>query len=308
MGPDLRRVETKMSKDTPRIGIIGGSGLYAMESLTERSERSVPTPYGQVPVVQGRFSGRAVAFVARHGSGHRYNPSEVSYRANIFALKLLGVRFVFAVSACGSLRARIRPGDLVIPSQLVDFTKGLRPSSFFEGGLVAHVGTADPFCPNLSNIAYRAAQAVGCRTHRGGTFITIEGPRFSTRGESSLFRSWGMDIIGMTTAPEAFLAREAEISYAVMAHVTDYDVWHDEPVSNDMVVETFGRNLERAVAVLERAVGFVDLEAVYPAHDALRDAVMSRRDAISASTMETLGPIVGRYLSEDTPESTERSF
>jgi 5'-methylthioadenosine phosphorylase len=297
-----------MTDDTPRIGIIGGSGLYAMESLTGRSERSVPTPYGDVPVVQGRLSGRSVAFVARHGQGHRYNPSEVNYRANILALKQLGARFVFAVSACGSLRARIRPGDLVIPSQLVDFTKGLRPSSFFEGGLVAHVGTADPFCPNLSNVAYRAAQAVGCRVHRGGTFITIEGPRFSTRGESSLFRSWGMDIIGMTTAPEAFLSLEAEMSYTVMAHVTDYDVWRDEPVSNDMVVKTFGENLKRAASVLERAVALVDVEAVYPAHSALRDAIMSQRNAIAPSIREKLAPIVGHYLSGEHHNSADRSF
>jgi 5'-methylthioadenosine phosphorylase len=297
-----------MNHDTPRIGIIGGSGLYTMDALTERAEGTVATPFGDVPVLQGRLAGRPVAFVPRHGEGHRYNPSEVNYRGNIYALKLLGIRFVFAVSACGSLRARIRPGDLVVPTQLVDFTKGRRASSFFEGGLVAHVGTADPFCPKLSDIACRAAQAVECRVHRGGTFITIEGPRFSTRGESSLFRSWGMDIIGMTTAPEAFLAREAEMSYTVMAHVTDYDVWHDEPVSNDIVVKTFGENLERALTVLERAVALVDLDAVYPAHDALRDAIMSRRDAISPSARKDLAPIVRRYLSDSPPDSAARSF
>jgi len=200
------------------------------------------------------------------------------------------------VSACGSLKEAIAPGHIVIPDQLVDFTKGLRRQSFFGEGLVAHVGTADPFCPDLRAILYKACSFGGKQVHDRGTFVTIEGPRFSTRGESRLFRQWGLDIIGMTTSPEAFLAREAEISYAVMAHVTDYDVWHEEPVSTEMVIKTFNKNIDHARASIVRAVELIDENADYPAHHALKGSFMTAEDRIPPETLDKLRILTGRYL------------
>src|SRR5574341_946132 len=215
----------------PTLAIIGGSGLYNMPGLTHIEEHALETPFRKPsdPVVVGRLrspaseaagNGRRVAFLARHGKGHRFSPTEVNYRANIFALKMLGVERIVAVSACGSLREDYAPGHIVIPDQLYDHTKS-RERTFFGEGLVAHIGTADPFCPTLSQQLWEAVQTTGATAHRGGAFITIEGPRFSTKAESKTFRQWGMDIIGMTAVPEAQLAREAEICYATMAHVTD---------------------------------------------------------------------------------------
>lgn len=284
-------------EDQIKIGIIGGSGLYNMDALKNKQEVYIETPFGNPsgPIVTGTIEGKEVAFIARHGSGHVFNPSEVNYAANIFALKGLGVRFIISVSACGSLKEEYAPGHIVIPDQLVDFTKGYRRNSFFEKGVVAHAGTADPFCPDLSEILYTAVEKTEAKVHKGGTFITIEGPRFSTRGESELFRSWGLHIIGMTTSPEAYLAREAEISYAVMAHITDYDVWHDEPVSTEMVVETFTKNIHHAHQSIIEAVTLIDEGAEYDAHSALAHAVMTdpaRRDPF---TLERLGPIMKKY-------------
>ncbi|MFW5747547.1 MAG: S-methyl-5'-thioadenosine phosphorylase [bacterium] len=281
-----------------RIGVIGGSGLYKMDELTDTEEVYVSTPFGDPsgPVVKGTVRGKRVAFLPRHGIGHVYNPSEVNYRANIFALKSLGVRFIISVSACGSLREDYAPGHIVVPDQLVDFTKGYRNKSFFENGIVAHVGTADPFCPELSGILYKAVESTEASVHRGGAFVTIEGPRFSTRGESELFRSWGLSIIGMTTSPEAFLAREAEMSYAVMAHITDYDVWHDEPVSTEMVMKTFSKNLKNAHASVVKGIELIDENADYEAHHALAAAVMTDRSRIDRYTADRLDPLVGKYL------------
>ncbi len=240
-----------------RIGIIGGSGLYAMETLTEVQERHIDTPFGPPSdaIITGRIADIPVAFLPRHGRGHRLTPSTVPYRANIWALKSLGVERIIGVSACGSLRESLRPGDVVIPDQLVDFTRH-RQSTFFGEGLVGHISAADPFCPQLSALLADALREEGGTVHRGGTFITIEGPRFSTKGESRLFRSWGMSIIGMTTSPEAFLAREAGMCYAVMAHITDYDVWHEteSPVTVEAVIERLQANLALARRAITRLV------------------------------------------------------
>ncbi len=284
--------------DRIKIGVIGGSGLYGMDELTDVEERHVHTPFGSPsgPLVIGALHGRRVAFLSRHGAGHVFNPSEVNYRANIYALKSIGVRFIVGVSACGSLREDYAPGHIVIPDQLADFTKGKRESSFFEKGVVAHTGVADPFCPDLSTILHTAVQQTGAAVHAGGGFITIEGPRFSTKGESSLFRSWGLSIIGMTTSPEAFLAREAEISYAVMAHITDYDVWHDEPVSTEMVMQTFAKNIHNARQSVINAVALIDEDAEYAAHSALSAAIMTNREKLNPFTVKKLGVLVEKYL------------
>ena len=291
-----------------RIAVIGGSGLYQMEGLTEIEERRIGTPFGEPSdaLIVGTLSGVRVAFLPRHGRGHRLTPSEVPYRANIYALKSLGVEHVISVSACGSLREHLHPGDVVVPTQLVDFTKK-REMTFFGRGLVAHLGVADPFCPKLSDLLSNATAAAGGIVHRGGRFITIEGPRFSTKGESHLYRTWGMDIIGMTGSPEAYLAREAEMCYAVMAHVTDYDVWHEEedPVSVDALIATLGRNTALAQRVVASVVASLR-QAQDPTvakraqtcgcQDALGAALITQRELIPPELIKELGPIVSKYL------------
>ncbi len=287
--------------ETPiRIGVIGGSGLYQMEGLTDVEERRISTPFGDPSdvIIIGTLEGVRVAFVARHGRGHRVMPTEVNYRANVFALKSLGVEQVISVSACGSLREHLHPGEIVVPDQLFDFTKR-RDYTFFGGGLVAHIGVADPLCPRLSALLADAVEEASGTVHRGGRFITIEGPRFSTKGESFAYRAWGMDIIGMTTCPEAFLAREAEMCYAVMAHVTDYDVWHEteEPVSVEVVI----RILQQNTALAQRAIRLLVPRLVTAARtceckDALATAIITQRDLIPEDVKEKLAPIVGRYL------------
>ena len=223
------------------FGIIGGSGLYGFASLQNVETIEVDTPFGKPssPIVIGEVKGKKLAFLARHGIGHVLSPSEVNYRANIYAFKELGIGKIISVSAVGSLRADYAPGHIVVPDQVFDFTKG-RQRSFFGDGIVAHISTAEPFCPKLSAQLLKALREQDVVVHEGGTYITIEGPRFSTRGESNTFRSWGMSLVGMTASPEVFLAREAEICYATMAHVTDYDCWHisEEPVTVEMVINT----------------------------------------------------------------------
>ena len=291
-----------------RIAVIGGSGLYQMEGFTDVEERQVSTPFGDPSdaLLIGTLSGERVAFLPRHARGHKLTPTEVPYRANIYALKSLGVEWIISVSACGSLREHMHPGEVVIPDQLVDFTKK-REGSFFgrssarltTGGLVAHVGVADPFCPALSHLLADATAAAGGTVHRGGRFITIEGPRFSTKGESRLYRAWGLDIIGMTTSPEAFLAREAEICYAVMAHVTDYDVWHqeEEPVSVEALIATLNRNTALAQRVIADVVAsLADAERSCECQHALGSAFITQRDLIPREEIERLGPIVSKYL------------
>ncbi len=284
-----------------KIAVIGGSGLYNMPDIQDKTSIAVDTPFGDPSgeVMLGTLNGKRVAFLARHGAGHTYSPSTVPYRANIYALKSLGVRFIISVSACGSLREDYAPGHIVIPDQLYDNTKSERGGrTFFETGLVAHVGVADPFCPQLSNILYQSVQTAGGTVHQGGTFITIEGPRFSTKGESNIFRTWGCSIIGMTTSPEAYLAREAEIAYGVIAHVTDYDVWHntEEPVTVDMVMQTVAHNIGVVQQAVAQAVASIDVDAEYESHNALSAAITTGRSHISDEMRQRLNIIVGRYL------------
>jgi 5'-methylthioadenosine phosphorylase len=283
----------------PVLGVIGGSGLYSMEGLENPEEKNLETPFGapSSPVVLGRLNGRPVAFLARHGIGHRLSPSEVNYRANIYAFKMLGVERVVSVSACGSLREDYKPGDIVIPDQLFDHTH-LRARTFFGDGLVGHVSVPDPFCPDLSEHLARSALAAGGTVHRGGASITIEGPRFSTRAESHTYRAWGMAIIGMTTAPEAFLAREAELCYAVMAHVTDYDVWHvsEEAVTVERVVRILHENAALARRALVELVGALPETRPCECGRALENAVLTRRDAIPPETLARLSLLVGRHI------------
>lgn len=279
------------------IGVLGGSGLYNMPQLTDIEERAVDTPFGapSAPLTVGRLNGVAVAFIPRHGRGHVYLPSEVPYRANIYALKMIGVKWVIAVSACGSLREDYAPGHIVVPDQLVDNTKDERGRTFFGGGLVAHVGVAEPFCSHLGKHIAESTRRAGGTVHEGGVLVTIEGPRFSTRGESEIFRKLDMSIIGMTTSPEAFLAREAGMCYAVMAHVTDYDVWHqsEEPVTVEIVIKTLQANLTIAQNALLDLVTRLGGPCQY--EDALRDARMTSPDRIPAEKLEQLKEIVGKY-------------
>lgn len=287
--------------ESVRIAVIGGSGLYDMPELTDVTEQRLDTPFGPPSdaIRIGTLAGQRVAFLARHGRGHVHLPSEVPYRANIYALKVLGVQEVISVSACGSLKEALAPGHVVVPDQLVDWTRDNRGRTFFGNGLVAHVSAADPFCPRLSALLADAVAEVGGTVHRGGTFITTEGPRFATRAESALYRSWGYDIIGMTTAPEAFLAREAEMCYAVMAHVTDYDVWHESEadVSVELVLQTLSANIRLAqqalIALVQRLSGAAEDCAC---HHALADALITARQVIPPETLARLQPIVGKYF------------
>jgi 5'-methylthioadenosine phosphorylase len=284
-----------------KLAVIGGSGLYDMEGLTDIEEIAVDTPFGKPSdtITVGTLHGERLAFLPRHSRGHVLTPSEVPYRANIFALKTLGVKYIVSVSACGSLREDYAPGHIVIPDQLVDQTKGMRERSFFGNGLVVHISVADPFSPELSAALAEAVKKSGATVHEGGAFITIEGPRFSTKGESNLFRSWGMSIIGMTTSPEAYLAAEAEIAYAVMAHVTDYDVWHEmeEPVTVEMVIRTLLQNTKFAQDGISYLAAHMDEWAgTFPVHHGLRDAIITDRSRIPAEVKEALAPLVGKYL------------
>ncbi|MBC7226425.1 MAG: S-methyl-5'-thioadenosine phosphorylase [Thermoflexales bacterium] len=283
-----------------RIGVIGGSGLYQMEGLSDVEERRISTPFGDPSdvIVIGSVEGVRVAFLARHGRGHRIMPTEVNYRANIYALKTLGVEQVISISACGSLREHLHPGEIVIPDQVFDFTKK-RAYTFFGNGLVAHIGVADPFCPRLSAMLADAVEAAGGKVHRGGRFITIEGPRFSTKGESFTYRAWGMDIIGMTTSPEVFLAREAEMCYAVMAHITDYDVWHEteEPVNVEMLLATLAANAQLAQQAIRILVPrLAAAERTCECSSTLATALITQPDLVPESLKRDLAPIVGKYL------------
>ena len=290
-----------MAATTARLGVIGGSGLYQMAALTDIEERRVETPFGPPSdaITIGTLGGERVAFLPRHGRGHRLGPADVPYRANIWALKSLGVERLIAVSAVGSLREELAPLDLVIPDQLVDRTVG-RARTFFdaEAGCVAHVGLADPFCPPTSAALAEAAfgAEVGARVHRGGTYVCIEGPQFSTRAESRLFRSWGLDIIGMTGMPEARLAREAELCYAMLALVTDYDVWHEEeePVTVQVVIERLYRNAAAAQATLRALIPRLAALGPCDCRSALQNAIVTDPAAIPTVTRERLGLLLER--------------
>jgi 5'-methylthioadenosine phosphorylase len=280
------------------LGVIGGTGIYQMEGVSIVEDLVVETPYGppSSPIFIADVEGKTIAFLARHGIGHRIPPSEINNRANIFALKKLGIKSVVAISACGSLREDFAPGDIVIPDQIVDFTKG-RVRTFFETGLVTHVSTADPFCPHLSQLLYESVVETGAKVHKGGSFVTIEGPRFSTKAESNLFRSWGMSIIGMTTSPEIFLAREAEMCYAAFAHVTDYDVWHvhEESVTVEMILKVLKKNGQIANESVLNLIKKLEPYECDCQH-ALASAITTHPDYVDSSQKEKLSIFINKYL------------
>jgi 5'-methylthioadenosine phosphorylase len=284
---------------TVQIGIIGGSGLYDMEELTDSEEIKLSTPFGEPsgPYVTGNLRGRRVAFLSRHGAGHRISPSELNFRANIFGFKLLGVEMIFSASAVGSLKEEYPPLDVVIPDQFFDRTKG-RASTFFGRGLVAHISFAHPICPELARVAFESAQSVGARAHMGGTYVCMEGPQFSTLAESEVYKSWGMDVIGMTNLQEAKLAREAEICYTTIALVTDYDCWHPDHdnVTVDMIVANLMANSEMAKRLIAEAVERVPAERGCSCGSALATAIITAPEAVPAELKRELAPLIGKYV------------
>src|SRR5438876_90018 len=287
-----------------RIGVIGGSGLYHMEGMTDIEEVTVQTPFGDPSdvITIGKVEGVSMAFLPRHGRGHRISPTEIPVRANIWALKSLGVEWVISVSAVGSLREHIAPRDLVIPDQLFDRTKS-RINSFFEGGIVVHVTFADPFCSTLSKLLLEAARELGdVKVHEGGTYVCMEGPLFSTRAESNVYRSWGMDIIGMTALPEAKLAREAELCYAVIACATDYDCWHEseESVTVEMVLNNLSANIANAQRILQDVARKIRADRntnTCGCPHALATAILTDRGKIPAEVKEKYSLLIGKYFS-----------
>jgi 5'-methylthioadenosine phosphorylase len=288
-----------------RIGVIGGSGVYDMSQLSDVREVRLDTPFGAPSdaYIVGMMGGQRVAFLPRHGRGHRISPTRLNSRANIYGFKMLGVEYLISISACGSLQPQYRPGDIVVPDQLFDRTR-LRYSSFFDDpdvetdGIVVHVSVAEPFCLYLSDICYSAINATGHAVHRGGIFVAIEGPRFSTKAESHVFKQLGFAIIGMTAVPEAFLAREAGISYAAMAHVTDYDVWHETEaaVTVDAVIRQLLANAEVAKESVANAIRMLKDAPPSPPADALRDAIITNRALISPAVVNQLDLLIGRFL------------
>ncbi|HSE95633.1 MAG TPA: S-methyl-5'-thioadenosine phosphorylase, partial [Methylomirabilota bacterium] len=282
-----------------RIGIIGGTGLYDLEGLTSVRWERVRTPFGEPSDAYclGRLGGREVAFLPRHGRGHRLMPTELPFRANVYGFKRLGVEWLVSISAVGSMREEIRPGDLMIPDQMYDHTRR-RVSSFFGEGIVAHVGMADPICPDLAARVHGAATATGARVHRGGTYLCIEGPQFSSRAESRIYRQWGVDVIGMTSMPEAKLAREAELCYTTLALATDYDVWHESEaaVTVEGVVAVLLQNVATAKDVLRRLVPSVGPPRTCGCPALLRDAVITEPAAFPATTRRRLAFLLDKYF------------
>lgn len=283
------------------LGVIGGSGLYEIEGLKNVREVTLKTPFGTPSdaVRVGTLDGVSMAFLSRHGRGHRLHPGEINYRANIYALKALGVRRVISVSAVGSMKESIRPGDVVLPDQFIDLTKR-RISTFFEGGIVAHVGFGEPICPTVANVLAWGGQQVGGTFHRGGTYVCMEGPQFSTKAESRLYRQWGVDVIGMTNMPEAKLAREAELCYATLALVTDYDCWHEteEAVTVEAILATLHRNVALAKQVLRVVAARVnEAPATCGCQQALKTAIVTAQDRIPAGTKRKLALLLGRPVS-----------
>ena len=282
----------------PMIGVIGGSGLYEMDGLENLQEIEVETPFGppSAPIVKGTYEGANLLFLPRHGRGHRLLPHEINYRANIFALKKLGADWIISISAVGSMKEEFAPGHVVIPDQFFDRTYR-RVSTFFGDGIVAHVQFGDPICSTLADILYDSAKEAGATVHKGGTYICIEGPQFSTRGESNIFRSWGVSVIGMTNVTEAKLAREAEIAYSTVAMVTDYDCWHEEEVSVEAVMAVISKNVSMARATIKIAAKKMATNPVNSRFsNALQYAIMTPVSAIPEKTKRDLEPIIGKYI------------
>jgi 5'-methylthioadenosine phosphorylase len=293
------RCESWWTVAEARIAVIGGTGLYQLEGLKDVGEVFPDTPFGKPsdPIVTGTLDGVGVAFLPRHGRGHRLSPSEIPARANIYALKALGVQRIISVSAVGSLKEGIRPLDMVVPDQLIDRTRG-RVSTFFGDGIVAHVGFADPFCPQMTEALHQGAERMGARAHSRGTYVVIEGPQFSTRAESHLYRSWGADVIGMTALPEAKLAREAEICYAMLACSTDYDCWHESevPVTVEMVVENLNKNTALSKSILGEVIPGIAEERSCSCGSALENTIITARESIPREARERLALFVERYM------------
>jgi len=286
---------------TAKIGVIGGSGLYGMEGMTDIEQVKLSTPFGEPSeaVTLGNLEGIGIAFLPRHGKGHRISPGELPARANIYALKSLGVERIISVSAVGSLKEEIRPLDLVIPDQLIDRTKG-RASTFFSNGIVGHVAFAQPFCPVLSQALFEAAIQAGAKVHQGGTYLAMEGPQFSTRAESQLYRSWGADIIGMTALPEAKLAREAEICYATLAFVSDYDCWHPDydSVNTEMILINMLKGVDAAKRIIKLTLPSLPQVRSCACASALKDAIVTSPKYVPEKMKGDLALLIGKYLSE----------
>jgi 5'-methylthioadenosine phosphorylase len=285
-----------------KIGIIGGSGIYKMDGIKNLKEVKVKTPFGDPSDVfkTGELSGAEVIFLPRHGAKHTISPSEINYRANIFGMKKLGVTDLISVSACGSLKKELKPLDFVLPDQFVDRTNSGRAMTFFEGGVVAHVSFAQPVCARLAETIYGAAKKLGLNVHSGGTYLNMEGPAFSTKAESCLYRSWGMDIIGMTNIAEARLAREAEMCYATIAAVTDYDCWYEseEAVTVDMIVANLMKNADNSKKLLKEVLGRMSAAPECPCRSSLKYAIITDKGAIKPSLKKKLAPIIGKYVKE----------
>ncbi len=283
-----------------RIGIIGGSGLYKIQGLKKIKEQEVTTPFGKPSdkLILGELDGKAVAFLPRHGIGHRISPSDLNYRANIFAMKKLGVGSIISVSACGSLREDFKPLDFVIPDQFVDRTNQGRKMTFFEKGIVCHISFADPVCPHLSQVVYQAVKDSNLTAHLGGTYLNMEGPAFSTRAESQLYRKWGMDIIGMTNMAEAKLCREAEICYVTLAAVTDYDCWYqsEETVTVEMVIQNLLKNVDNSKQIVKKIIKDFPQNKKCGCQNALANAIITDRKLIPAKVKKDLKLIIGKYL------------
>jgi 5'-methylthioadenosine phosphorylase len=283
-----------------RIGIIGGSGLYKIEGITDVRETQVKTPFGcpSGKYILGRIAGKEVVFLPRHGIGHAISPSHINYRANIFGMKKLGVERIISISACGSLKEELRPMDFVVVDQFVDRTNYARDASFFTEGLVAHIEFARPVCPELSSVVYQAAKSAGARVHPKGTYINMEGPAFSTLAESNLYRQWGMDVIGMTNFAEAKLCREAEICYSTIVAVTDYDCWHPDhgSVTIEMVIDNFKKNIENAKKIMVEAIKHIKEERGCPCQNALQYAILTDKKMIPAKVKRDLDIIIGKYV------------
>ncbi|MGK7344851.1 MAG: S-methyl-5'-thioadenosine phosphorylase [Candidatus Nitrospinota bacterium M3_3B_026] len=280
------------------IGVIGGSGLYEMEGLANVRTEKVPTPFGDPSdeLVLGELGGVEMAFLPRHGRGHRILPSELNFRANVWAMKKLGVDRIISVSAVGSLKEEIEPGHAVVIDQFIDRTRGTRTGTFFGDGIVAHITFADPVCPYLSDVLYEATRKIGWASHKGGTYICMEGPQFSTRAESNLYRSWGADVIGMTNLQEAKLAREAEVCYATLALATDYDCWSEEDVTIEQVLKTMASNIENSKAAIKAAVPEIKGERDCHCASALQYGIITKPEMIPDKTKKDLDIIIGKYI------------
>jgi 5'-methylthioadenosine phosphorylase len=288
-----------MSAPTARIAVIGGTGLYNIEGLTDIREVRPETPFGKPSnaIIVGKMGGVGIAFLPRHGRNHTISPTNVPSRANIYALKALGVEFIIASNSCGSFKEELKPGHLLVPDQIIDRTRQ-RQSTFFDGGIVAHIQFADPFCPVLSDIVYKSAKEAGATVHKGGTFIAMEGPAFSTRAESRLYKAWGADVLGMTVLPEAKLAREAEICYASIACITDYDSWHEskESVSVATILTTMRRNIDFARKAIKLAAGRVPQKRHCACATALGPALVTDLALAAADEKKKLGLLIGKYI------------